>query len=170
MTLILGIDPGMSGGLAVLPVDTSVEPMAIKFGDLTEREIADLFWKTFLDSGEQVFAYIERVHSMPKQGVASSFKFGMNYGFLRGCLVTVGIPFEELTPQRWQKLMGCMTKGDKNVSKARAQQLFPKMKITHAVADALLIAYCGRRITNGLPAEPFAIPIAQTQDSPPPWA
>lgn len=167
--IILGIDPGMSGGLAILPIGDnghiSAEPSAFKFDCLTEREIADLFWKCFLDSGEQLFAYLERVHSMPKQGVASSFKFGMSYGFLRGCLTTVGIPFEDLTPQKWQKLMGCMTKGDKNISKARAQQLFPRLKITHAIADALLIGECGRRMRMGA----TLMPAETCEDLPPPW-
>jgi len=38
-----------------------------------------------------------------------------------------------------------MTGGDKNVSKRRAQELFPEIKITHAIADALLIAEYARR-------------------------
>jgi hypothetical protein len=41
--------------------------------------------------------------------------------------------------------MQCLTKGDKNVSKAAAQRLWPKLKITHANADALLIAEYGRQ-------------------------
>jgi len=41
--------------------------------------------------------------------------------------------------------MGCLTKGDKNVSKRRAQELFPALKVTHAIADALLIAEFARR-------------------------
>jgi len=44
--------------------------------------------------------------------------------------------------------MGCMTKGDKNVSKRKAQELFPSMKVTHASADALLIAEYGRRMSQ----------------------
>jgi hypothetical protein len=42
--------------------------------------------------------------------------------------------------------MSCLTKGDKNVTKSRAQELFPEVKVTHAIADALLIAEYGRRI------------------------
>jgi hypothetical protein len=49
--------------------------------------------------------------------------------------------------------MRCLTKGDKNVSKARAQELFPALKITHATADALLIAEYGRRLNLGLKAQ-----------------
>jgi hypothetical protein len=60
-------------------------------------------------------------------------------------LTAAGIPFERVRPQKWQQAMGCMTKGDKNVSKRRAQELYPQLKITHATADALLIATYGTR-------------------------
>jgi len=140
--VILGVDPGGSGAIAC--IDDGGEPSWIKL-DSTEADIAHAVasW----DAEHVVdFAFIERVHSMPKQGVSSSFKFGQSYGFLRGILVALSIPFEEVTPQTWQKSMGCMSKGNKNVTKARAQQLFPGVKITHANADALLIAEYGRRV------------------------
>jgi len=140
--LIIGIDPGASGGIAV--IDTDGVPDLFKL-DATEKDCMEYL------SGlpGEAFAYLERVHSMPKQGVASSFKFGQSYGFLRGLLIGLGIPFEEVTPQKWQKAMGCMSKGDKNVTKGRAQQLFPQIKVTHAIADALLLAEYGRRIRCG---------------------
>lgn len=141
--IILGIDPGQSGAIAMLR-GSPVEGIGFAKLDLTEKDISDYF--AYQDKPS--FAYIEKVHSMPKQGVASSFKFGKNYGFLRGCLIALGIPFEEVTPQAWQKAMGCMSRGDKNVTKAKAQQLFPDIKITHAIADALLIAEYGRRIQS----------------------
>lgn len=137
--IVIGIDPGLSGAIAAIG---DGEPRWIKL-DSTERDIAD-----WMKNDLWQFAFIEKVHSMPKQGVASSFKFGQSYGFLRGLLVGAEIPFEEVSPQRWQKAMECLTKGDKNVSKSRAQQLFPKVKITHANADALLIAEYGRRLMN----------------------
>lgn len=123
----------------------AADVFALKMPD-TERDV----WGRIVDGGVRsertVFAVIERVHSMPKQGVASSFKFGRSYGFLRGCLIASGIPFEEVTPQVWQKALGCLSRGDKNVTKARAQQLFPSLKITHATADALLLAEYARRL------------------------
>ena len=146
--IILGIDPGASGAVAFYGTTGGVngyggiETCALSG---TERDVSN-FLVQFRNG---TFAYIEKVHSMPRQGVASSFKFGMSYGFLRGCLISLGIPFEEVTPQRWQKAMGCLSKGDKNVTKARAQQLFPEIKITHAIADALLIAEYGRRLRAG---------------------
>jgi hypothetical protein len=60
-------------------------------------------------------------------------------------LTAAGIPFERVRPQVWQKAMGCMTKGDKNVSKRKAQELFPSIKVNHYVADSLLIASYGTK-------------------------
>jgi hypothetical protein len=45
-----------------------------------------------------------------------------------------------VTPFTWQKRLQCLSGGDKNVTKARAQQLFPGVKISHITADALLLA------------------------------
>jgi len=145
--IYLGIDPGASGGIAVLGMEGG--PRAWKMA-ATE---ADLYlglvdtvaehWQAGGD--ESPFAIIEHVHSMPKQGVASSFKFGMSYGGLRMALIAAGIPFEAVSPQKWQKAMGCLSKGDKNVTKRKAQELFPSLKVTHATADALLLAEYGRR-------------------------
>jgi hypothetical protein len=60
-------------------------------------------------------------------------------------LTAAQIPFERVRPAAWQKALGCLTGGDKNVSKRRAQELFPQLKVTHATADALLIAYYGTK-------------------------
>jgi crossover junction endodeoxyribonuclease RuvC len=139
--IVLGIDPGASGGVAWRGDD--VEAHAWKFPD-TERDL----WHLFEDlSGNGIAAaFIERVHSMPKQGVASSFKFGQHYGMLRAFLIASAIPFEAVAPGVWQRSMGCLSKGDKNVTKRKAQELFPALKITHAIADALLLAEYGRRV------------------------
>jgi crossover junction endodeoxyribonuclease RuvC len=145
----IGIDPGNSGGIAILYPAHCGQPgweVTHKFKDATERDVWDM-----LAGLDPAFAVIEAVHSSPQMGVVSSFTFGKSYGFLRGILTATGIPFDEVSPQKWQKAMGCLTKGDKNVSKAKAQQLFPHLKVTHAIADALLIAeFCRRERTNPL--------------------
>lgn len=139
----IGVDPGGSGAGSMLCDQGEAMP-TLKFKDATERDIA--LWMIEIAQGwDRTVAVIERVSSSPQMGVTSSFSFGRSYGFLRGCLSALGIPFAEVTPQKWQKDMGCLTKGDKNVSKQRAQQLYPHVKITHANADSLLIAtYCKR--------------------------
>jgi hypothetical protein len=139
--IFIGIDPGQSGGIAITRLGGYAE--AFKMPD-TEADTAELL-RDLKERADFALCAIESVHSMPKQGVASSFKFGRSYGFLRGLLIGLQIPFEEITPQVWQKEMNCRTGGDKNVSKSKAQQLWPNLKITHALADALLIAEALRR-------------------------
>lgn len=151
----LGADPGASGGLAILEANgaiVDVSPMPD-----TER---DLF-EYLNEFGPRIrMGLIEYVASMPKQGVKSMFSFGRSYGAIRMALVASAVPFEEVTAKNWQGAMRCRSKGNKNVTKARAQQLFPRQKITHQIADALLIAEHCRREFGGLngPKLPFPDP------------
>jgi len=139
---IIGIDPGQKGAAVLIRQDGSID--IAQFSKMTEADIADTL-REWDDRDTHPFAYIERVHAMPKQGVSSTFKFGTNYGFLIGCLTALKIPFEFVTPNTWQKFLSCQSKGNKNVTKQKAQQLFPHEKIIHEIADALLIAEYGRR-------------------------
>jgi crossover junction endodeoxyribonuclease RuvC len=147
---IIGIDPGKSGAVCMVCVGAVEYPkhtdefVFIKL-DGTEKDIYTLIDGFKNSVTGDWFAYIENVHSMPKQGVVSAFSFGRNFGFLIGLLTALKIPYEFVSPQKWQKAMGCLSKGDKNVTKAAAQRLFPDIKITHSIADALLIAEYGRR-------------------------
>jgi len=136
---IVGIDPGWSGGIAYIG---KLGVVAKSFTGQTEYDI----WQMIVEHCHRdVICYMEKVHSMPAQGVASSFKFGHNYGFVRACVMSTLTPIIDVSPMKWQGALGCLTKGNKNVTKARAQQWFPKMKVTHGIADALLIAEYGRR-------------------------
>lgn len=142
MKWFIGIDPGLNGGLAVIGEDglygsASPSPMPETIGDL-----AALF-ANFPAYGT---ACIEKVASSPQMGVRSVFTFGRNYGLLLMGLAMCHIPYTEVPPGVWQRTMGCLSKGDKNVTKNRAQQLFPDLHITHKTADALLLAeYCRRK-------------------------
>jgi hypothetical protein len=146
----LGVDPGQSGAIAVVfdsPV--SNRAAAVALAKMTEKDIYD-YLQEMGERGD-VAALIEQVHSMPGQGVVSSFKFGVSYGGLRMALIAAGIPFEAVTPQKWKAAIGlAKKKGEgntdyKNRSKARAQELFPQLTITHANAEALLLAWYGGR-------------------------
>lgn len=142
MKLFGGIDPGQMGGISVLKENGEPFDIPFSFCEKTLDDIAEEFIQL---SKFDIFCTIENVHSMPRQGVASSFKFGMNTGILHGMLAALKIKSMPASPQKWQKEMGCLTRGDKNVSKAMAQRLWPKLKITHSIADSLLIAeYCRR--------------------------
>jgi crossover junction endodeoxyribonuclease RuvC len=146
MKYYIGIDPGQKGGIGVLD-ETGAVITTFKFKDQTDTDISEMFNYVKEIQGvmdeNSIFALLEKVHSMPKQGVASSFTFGSSFGYLRGMLTAHKIPWDFITPQKWQKALGCLTKGDKNITKSKAQRQWPNTKIMHSIADALLIAeYC----------------------------
>jgi hypothetical protein len=136
---VIGIDPGTNGGIAWI---TDGNPCVEKMPDTLQ----DL-WELFRDisSEGECHAYLEQVHSSPQMGVVSAFTFGNGFGHLEMALTAAAIPFTRVRPQVWQKELGCLTKGDKNISKRKAQELFPSMKVNHATADSLLIATYGTR-------------------------
>lgn len=141
-TLFCGIDPGASGGIVILDAKGGIVG-AWKMPP-TDHDVAELLGG-FAPRIRR--AVIEAVHSMPGQGVASSFKFGASYGGLRMALACLRIPFEGVSPSKWTSDMGLNRKSrsegrtaKKNRNKARAQQLWPAEKFTHATADAALMA------------------------------
>ena len=139
---IIGIDPGINGGISWID---STGGIAVEKMPDTILDLWELIHSIKVNAGSAVKAYLETVHSSPQMGVKSAFTFGNGYGHLEMALTAAGIPFERVRPQVWQKEMGCLTKGDKNVSKRKAQELFPGTKVTHAIADSMLIAAYGER-------------------------
>lgn len=150
--IYIGIDPGVSGGIAAIDFDGCVVAATKMPG--TEQDILDAL--ASIDPSSRARAVLERVNagvfghgkSGQRMGVTSAFTFGCGVGGLRMALTARAIPFNEVSPLAWQSNLQCRTKGDKNVSKRRAQQLFPGIKITHATADALLLAEFCRRINT----------------------
>lgn len=162
--IFIGIDPGSGGGMVALEeAHGGSDERATQLGSMTLPDIWG--WVSYLsprrDDG-RVFAVIERVggyvsgdQGRPGMG-ASMFNFGASFGGLRMALVAAAIPFEEVVPQRWQAEFGMKrAKGEastawKNRLKQKAQQLFPRRKITLATADAFLLAeYCRRKFGRG---------------------
>jgi crossover junction endodeoxyribonuclease RuvC len=142
--IYIGVDPGASGG--IVGINERGGPVGLwSLQKMTLQEIHAAF--SALKAFEvPLYAMIEKVHSMPKQGVASSFKFGMSYGALLSALCAPpAIKHELVPPHIWQKALGSLSRGNKNVTKQRAQSLFPTITMTHALADAFLIAEYGRR-------------------------
>ncbi len=139
----IGIDPGKSGGLAVL--DASGKLVEAYKMPLTLHDLANYFWcKESFDAK----VALERVNAGvwgkgkegQRMGVTSAFTFGRSYGALEGVVAASGFPMVYVTPRVWQAKLGCLTGGNKNISKAAAQQRWPSHKWTHATADAALIA------------------------------
>ena len=156
-TVYIGIDPGKSGGLAVL---FGKEVNCTKMPE-TEGDV--LHWIKANASFDSV-CVIEKVGGYVGKGKdgkggqpgSAMFVFGQGYGGLRMALLACSIPFEEVTPQRWQKAIMHSGRGKhesktqwKNRCKARAMQQFPGVNVTLATADALLIALYCKRLHEG---------------------
>lgn len=150
--LAIGIDPGLNGGVAFVWNDGVWKdgcPGAVKMPS-TRLDILQLM-SEMLHKPDAV-AVVEKVHSMPRQGVASSFKFGMMYERACFAVQAAGIKLIEATPREWQKGLGIPSRKKietptqwKNRLRAKAQELFPGVNVTLYTADALLIAeYCRR--------------------------
>ena len=164
MDRIVGIDPGLDGGLCLLERARNWEPLMITMPTLGsgKRELnlgAIIEW---LKRGRPEFVVIEAQQSMPKQGVASTFTIGKNYGLLLGACNALGFPLQVVRPQQWQKVMlqGAPQRiGTKSAAAIVAQRLWPtlnfkatpKCKNAHdGIVDAALIAEYGRRAIGDL--------------------
>ncbi len=147
MKAVLGVDPGLRGAIVLLCADGRLGGVWA-FGDLgMVFEMVDTVRAatTALRSAGGTEAYLEKVGYRPTDGGKGAFTFGKVTGVLHGALVAYGADVVEVAPQLWQTSMECLTHGDKNVSKRRAIELFPDApRITHATADALLIAAYGQ--------------------------
>ena len=139
-TTIIGIDPGATGAIAM------IQPM-VEVWDMpaTPHDLATLM-RTFDANTTRV--YVEEVHSMPGQGVASTFKFGKGYGEIIGVLATLGLGYRAISPAVWKRAMG-LQRAEKADSRRKAQELYPTAPLSrvkdHGRAEALLIAEWGRR-------------------------
>lgn len=153
MKTIIAIDPGASGGIAVLRCDGTV--MAWPMPD-TEQDVCDLIgeqWSAQWHSPSLIAVFVERVggYAGKRQPGSAMFKFGFNCGVIEGCLRTLKLPTAYVRPQQWQKhfslgtATACATKTIwKGKLKSEAQRRFPHLKVTLATADALLLMEYGR--------------------------
>ena len=122
--LFIGVDVGAGGGIAVID-DTGFVQFTVKMPE-TDRDLLDaLNWAALQAPLLSRRGMLEKVHSSPDNGVTSAFSFGAQYGRVRMALAAAQIPFDEVSPFKWQRQLECLTGGDKNVSKARAQRMFP---------------------------------------------
>ena len=143
----IGIDPGsVSGALGAITHDGSyLDSFNIEHQD--KHILAFVFKSRILsivDPKEGAEICMEQVHSMPSQGVSSTFAFGRAVGVISAVCELTNYPFHLVTPQRWKKHFGLTA--DKNEALDKARELFPKAKSTLKLkkdihkAEALLIA------------------------------
>jgi hypothetical protein len=149
--IILGIDPGANGGMALLQGN---DACTWKLPE-TEDDFCNLIEEIQASFGQIDLCVVEKQIAMPLQNVAATGKQMQGYGFIRGLLAGLKIRREFVRAQDWQKLLGIPPRRKepeethtewKNRLKQKAQELFPGLTIILAVSDALLIAEAGRRM------------------------
>ena len=158
--IYIGIDPGKNGGIAAIYTENRMNLAPVievhKYSDNDLLEIIGFYHKFIKNCEAEVCCILEQVHARPKQGVTSTFNFGMNYGFIQGVLRANDIPFELVPPQKWKKEFSCTS--DKNTSIDVCKRLFPNVNLKASerckkdhdgMAEALLMAEYGRRHYNG---------------------
>jgi Holliday junction resolvasome RuvABC endonuclease subunit len=147
MKTYIGIDPGSSSGcMAFISLNNSQAiKCTIEFAKYTTQE-----WYNELKdmaSEDDCVAVLEKVHGMPGMGVQSVTAFAKNVGHIEMALISLGIPFREVTPQTWMKFYGMKKNKDESKTdwkrrlREMLQRLFPDFKVTNNNADAMLIAY-----------------------------
>ena len=162
--IYLGVDPGAAGSIAVLSGEYPRQGVTtLLLSNNTERQVWEWLRRIPTDFGIQAgqpfqwFAMLEKVGGyLPGSAGnigSAMFNFGRSYGFLRGCMVAVGVPFAEVIPAVWQRALGIPARRKTEIKsrwkrrlRQHAEQLFPGFPVTQAAADALLLAeYCRQR-------------------------
>lgn len=155
MSVIIGIDPGLSGCIAVLDADDfryldHLHMPTVKRGSKNRVNGAALaaWLRNAYDEAENRAAFLEAVAAMPGQGVSSMFSFGHSAGKVECALECLGIPYTLVQPGSWKKRAGLIGL-DKDAARTRAIQLYPHVRALdakgkgQALADAILIARFG---------------------------
>lgn len=153
--IVLGADPGKSGALVLLGDDDVL--LAVR--DMPDADGHELTAAILSLLGEHdpylpTVAWIERAQAMPdhlqgrRQGSASIFNYGRNFGALEGAAAAFGVPVKLVPAATWKAWYPDVTK-DKDTSRAKAKELWPlhadlfKRKKDDGRAEAALIAYYG---------------------------
>ena len=127
---VLGVDPGVNGGLAVVEITDGAASVLIECIDIPAigsgaKERVDVAAiRNFIDRHAPIRALIERAQAMPKQGSSSGFKYGRAVGAIEATIALCSIPVEIVEPTAWKRFWKLPGK-DKKSGRQKALQLFP---------------------------------------------
>jgi hypothetical protein len=143
---ILGIDPGITGGIAALYPDGRVEAHDIPTVDGSVD--VDALVRRVREHAPRL-AIIEKAQAMPRQGVVSVFKYGTAFGALCAVTAICEIPMHLVSPAKWKRYFALDS--DKEKSRALAIRLWPgcglfERKKDHGRSEAALLARYGAEV------------------------
>ena len=149
---IIGIDPGLSGGIAILDdlkiydiFDMPIMSEGKKNkNQLNSAQLVNIINKHVLRK-ENTFVIVEQVSAMPGQGVTSMFNFGQTFGSIKGICAALGLPIFYVRPAKWKKHFELIN-SSKDASRTKAIEMYPSIagklskKKDVNKSDAILIA------------------------------
>ena len=150
--LIIGIDPGITGGISILKNKKVLEvydtPTMID-GKKNKRQVNGSqitnIIKEQLKNDNEVMVVVEHVNAMPGQGVTSMFNFGQSFGVIKGICAALSLPIHFVRPTKWKKHFN-LIKTNKEASRTKVIEIYPEIsnklsrKKDSNKADAILIA------------------------------
>ena len=149
---IIGIDPGLSGGIAILDdlkifdiYDMPIMSEGKKNkNQLNSAQLVNIIKKNIISNGD-TFLIVEQVSAMPGQGVTSMFNFGQTYGSIKGICAALNLPIFFVRPAKWKKHFDLIN-SSKDASRTKVIEMYPSIspRLTKKKdvnkADAILIA------------------------------
>lgn len=129
MSLLIGIDPGVSGAIAVVGGGqvACLEMPTVEINGKRRVDPAGLTvaLMALADGGHRIrMAVLEHVQGVQGTGATSAFSFGRSFGVVEGVLAGMAIPHTLVRPQVWTKALGVSR--DKGSHRAAAARLWPK--------------------------------------------
>ena len=149
---IIGIDPGLSGGNAILDdlkiYDNYDKPIMSEGkknkNQLNSAQLVNIIKKNIISNGD-TFLIVEQVSAMPGQGVTSMFNFGQTFGSIKGICAALNLPIFFVRPAKWKKHFDLIN-SSKDASRTKVIEMYPSIsprlskKKDVNKADAILIA------------------------------
>ena len=149
---IIGIDPGLSGGIAVLEnnkILNMFDMPVMAEGKKNKRQLnsAQLvsLIKDNIKVNEEIVVVVEQVNAMPGQGVTSMFNFGQTFGAIKGVCAALELPIFFVRPSKWKKHFELIN-SSKDSSRTKVIEMYPTLsnqltkKKDVNKSDAILIA------------------------------
>jgi len=151
--MIIGIDIGVTGGIAVLSasgdlIEVHTMP-CLADGPAGRRTVNAPLLASIIFASHADRAFVEHVSARPKEGAVGAFAFGRSRGVIEGVLAAAGLPCKFLTPPAWKRAVGLAPGRDKDASRAEAIRRWPARadlfarKKDDGKAEACLIAIAG---------------------------
>ena len=149
---IFGIDPGLSGALAILDEKKIFEVIdlpTMSDGKKNKKQLNSAHLSKYIQTNiidlNKSAVVVEQVNAMPGQGVTSMFNFGQTFGAIKGICATLNLPIYFVRPSKWKKHFELIN-SSKDASRTKAIEMYPtfanhlsKKKDVNK-SDAILIA------------------------------